>query len=342
MSGRPGNRESKWRTVRRCLAMLHRLQRGPADRDALMRAVREMVPDAYGPANPDARRKRFERDLWNLRHKLAAEVEWDPDQGVYRLVDNGPWGGLELSEEALRGLAFLFETFGPESGAAEVVRPLLEALLWALPGDQQRRVERQSAELRLDLRRLDEGEIDPVVWDKVRRAVTMRRMLRFRYLSPRHERPEPRIHTVEPYELRFRGHYELRAYCRHWSNPLGQEKMHAGWFRYRLDHMLAEGLVILPDRLPPGQRYRRLETVRYRLAPQLARGGVSRHFDEMTVSAPDAEGWVEVTGKTDDLFEARRVLLAYGENCQVLAPPSLVRGMERAAQGLADLYEICG
>ncbi len=323
--------------------MLRHLQRGPADRKTLMQAVREAVSDAYGPGNDDARRKRFERDLWNLRHRLGAWVEWDPVQRVYRLVDGGPWASLALPEEAMRGLAFLLETFGPESGAAEIVQPLLNALLAVLPADQRRRLEGQSAELRLDLRRLDEGEIAPLVWREVRRAVARRRVLRFRYLSPRHERPRPRTHTVEPYELRFhRGHYELRAYCRHWINPFGQERINAGWFRYRLDHILAEGLEVLPDVLPPGQRRRRQETVRYRLAPQLARGGVSRHFAEMTVSAPDAEGWVEVTGKTDDLFEARRILLAYGENCRVLAPPSLVREMEQAARGMADLYGVHG
>ena len=331
--------ESKWKTVRRCLAMLRRLQRGPADRAALMQAARVLVADAYGDGTEAARHKRFERDMRNLRHQLGAVVEWDSQMTVYRLTDSGPLGGLELPEDGLRGLAFLLETFGPESGASEVVQPLVDALLAALPADQQRRLESRSAELRLDLRRLDEGEIPPLVWDKVRRAVHSRQVLCMQYLSPRHEQPEPRMHTVEPYELRFhRGHYELRAYCRHWRNPWGQEKYDAGWFRYRLDHILPDDLMVLPEKLPPGQRKQRQVAIRYRLSPYLARGGVSRHFQEMTVSEPDEDGWVEVAGKTDDLFEARRILLAYGEGCRVLAPPSLVRDMERAARGMAKLY----
>jgi predicted DNA-binding transcriptional regulator YafY len=45
-----------------------------------------------------------------------------------------------------------------------------------------------------------------------------------------------------------------------------------------------------------------------------------------------------VTAKTDDLFIARRVLLAYGENCQVLTPPELRRQMARAAREMARFY----
>jgi predicted DNA-binding transcriptional regulator YafY len=330
---------SKWETVRRCLAILRRLQQGPADRKAVMQTVREVLPDAYSTGTPDVHRKCFERDLENLRNQLAATVEWDPKVGVYRLIDVGPIGGLDLSDKALRGLALLLDTFGPESGASEVARPFLDGVLSALPSDRRRQMERTSSVLRLDLRRLDPEKTPPVVWEKVHRAVARRQVLRFQYLSPRHEQPIARTHTVEPYSLRFhRGHYEIRAYCRHWASTQGQERYEVGWLRYRLDRILADGTEILPEKLPPDQRRRRMMRIRYRISPKLAAGGVSRHFEEMTIGEPDVEGWVEVTGKTDDLFEAQRVFLAYGEHCVVLEPLDLVRKMRGVVQEMAKLY----
>ena len=58
----------------------------------------------------------------------------------------------------------------------------------------------------------------------------------------------------------------------------------------------------------------------------------------MEGSALEPDGWVTVTAKTDDLFAARRILLAYGENCEVLAPPQLRRRMAVAAQTMAGFY----
>jgi predicted DNA-binding transcriptional regulator YafY len=331
---------SKWEAVRRCLAILRRLQQGPSNRTTLMQAVREALPDAYRTGTSDVQRKCFERDLENLRYQLGATVDWDPEASVYRLVDVGPLGCLDLSDKALRGLALLLDTFGPESGVSEIVRPLLNETLSALPLDRRRHLERTSSALYLDLRRLDTGEIVSIVWEKVHRAVTQRQILRFQYLSPQYEQSIARMHTVEPYLLRFHwGHYELRAYCRHWSNLQGQERYEVGWLRYRLDRILAEGIEIFPEKLPPGQRRRRMIGIRYRISPKLVAGGVSRHFEEMTVGEPDAKGWMEVTGKTDDLFEAQRVFLAYGEHCVVLEPLDLRRKMKRVVQEMTKLYE---
>jgi predicted DNA-binding transcriptional regulator YafY len=48
---------------------------------------------------------------------------------------------------------------------------------------------------------------------------------------------------------------------------------------------------------------------------------------------------VTVTAKTDDLFTARRILLAYGENCEVLDPPQLRRQIAQATRKMAGFYE---
>lgn len=333
--------ESKWHVLRRCLAILQRLQKGPVDRIGLMQAVRELVIDPYGDGSEDAKRKRFDRDIENLRTQLLVQISCGPPDYKYQLVDPGPFAGIGLSPDALYGLAFLLNSFSSEDSITNVVQPLLDGILNMLPASQQRELAKFSTTLELGLQRLDSGEIAPIVWQKVRLAVQRHQLLRFNYIARRHEERLPRTHIVEPYRFRFfRGHYELKAYCRHWSNPYGQERHDTGWFRYRLDQIQPEGIEILPDKLPVGQRAQRLIAVRYRLSPTLARGGVSQYLEEMKVSEPDDIGWVEVSGKTDDLFEAERVFLAYGEHCMVLEPTELARKMRQTVEKMAKLYQI--
>lgn len=329
---------SKWVSLKRCLGIVRRLGQGPASRSELTRAVREVVPDAYGSGSPAARRKQFERDMQNGRDHLGVITHYDPRAGEHALIDPGPFLSLALSPEALRGLAFLLDTFDEESAAGDQARPLLEAIQGRLPPDQLRQLKRQTPDLEINLRHLDQGDISPRVWADVRRAAAEHHVLQFDYISPEHDPPERRTHVVEPYRVRFQdGHWHLHAYCRRWTGPHAH-KDNAGWLTYRLTRIQAEGLEIWPDKFPADQRRRRLVPIRYRLGPVLHRGGVSPRFEEMEVSPVEADGWVTVTAKTDDLFRARRVLLAYGENCEVLEPPELRRGMARAAHEMAERY----
>lgn len=333
--------DSKWHVLQRCLAILQRLQQGSVDRVGLMQAVRELVIDPYGEGTADAQRKRFERDIENLRDQLLVKIDCPPPDYKYCLVDPGPLAGIGLSSESLYGLAFLLNTFSSDNGANDIVQPLLDGILRILPTHQQRELAKFNSTLELSLQRLDTGNIAPLVWDKVRTAVQKHQLLRFKYIARRHEERLPRTHTVEPYVFRFfRGHYELKAYCRHWVNPYGQERSNVGWFRYRLDHFQADGIEILPDKLPVGQREQRLISIRYSLSPSLARGGISRYFEDMHIGKADSNGWVEVSGRTDDLFEAERIFLAYGEHCVVLSPSELVRKMKKSVEAMAKSYEI--
>jgi predicted DNA-binding transcriptional regulator YafY len=191
----------------------------------------------------------------------------------------------------------------------------------------------------IDLRHLDQGEIPAGVWSAVHRAVAGRHVLEFDYLSPYYDPPQCRTHIVEPYHLKFQdGHWNLHAYCRRWIGAQAQQE-HPGWRTYRLTRLEPGSLDVWPDKFPPDQRRRRLVSLRYRLGPVLHRGGVSRRFEDMEVSAVEPDGWVTVTAKTDDLFTARRVLLAYGENCEVLDPPQLRRQIAQATRKMAGFYE---
>ena len=323
------------------LVILRHLQKGPAGKGELIRAVQEITPDAYDEANQEAQDSSFERDMKNVRQRLGADVICDRSSNLYYLNDPGPFFRLALSDDALSGLAFLLDAFDFDGTISDVVRPFLASVQNLLTAEQAQRLERFGSTLHLKLQNLDETKIAPIVWQKVNHAVSNRHVLRFDYLAPRHEKPEPRTHTVEPYDpVRYhRGHFELRAFCRHWSNPHGWEKSDAGWIRYRLDRIQPDTLEVLPEILHLSQRQKRLIAVCYRISPDLARGGVSQHFEEMEVGQPDKNGWVEVTGKTADLFEAERVFLAYGQHCVVLGPPALVTRMKQAASEMAQFYE---
>ena len=96
--------------------------------------------------------------------------------------------------------------------------------------------------------------------------------------------------------------------------------------------------------LPTSQRPRpapRTYLLRYNLTPNIARNGVSQHFPSQQVKAhPD--GAATVTAKITDLFEARQLMLKYGENCVVESPPELVKQMCVIAAHFAQTYPTPG
>lgn len=323
--------------LQRSLLILQQLLPGPKNKRELIDGVNIKLPDAYSQLDDKARDRVFERDLARLRQQMGVKILWDSQLRCYVLADAGAFTP-SLPENVLTSIAFLLETFDSSSGAYEIIAPLLQYLENTLSSDQLRQLERHASPLRLDLRRLDEGEIHPDVWEKVRFAIRQRRVIEFRYVSPRHEHREPRQHRVEPYALNFeRGHYYLRGYCLRWRNPAG---MTGGdrFFSYRLDYILSDKFDLLNKGFSANQRRQRLIPLRYRVAPRLWRGGVSRHFEEIVVSEPDENGWVTVDAKTDDLFQAQRILLAYGALCMAVAPSELVQEMTEVIREMHDLY----
>lgn len=329
--------EDSWLSIKRALLILQQLQKSPSSRKKLIQSVQNTLPNAYNQSTESAQRRAFERDLDNLRNRLNVDIPpWDRELRAYYLLDAGPFAQFDLTDDVLTSVAFLLETFGPDNGAYEIMQPLLDFLEKNLASQQLRRLDRNTDPLRLNLSRLDEGIISSVVWEKVRYAVKQRRVIEFNYLSPRHSHSEPRRHRIEPFEIRFeRGHYYLRGYCIRWQNPEGYEGGNR-WFSYRLDHILSQKFDLLSNRVQP--RSQRLLPLRYKIAPRLWRGGVTHHFEEMVIGHPDSSGWVEIQAKVEDLFQAHRVLLAYGELCQAVAPDELVEMMKTAVSGMSQIY----
>ncbi len=331
-----GVRASTWLKVQRCFVILCQLQRGPATRDELIHVVEMMLGGAAYGAAPE---KALERDVQQLRQTFGVTIRLR--QGTYSLAALGELPLLDLPDPALRAMAFLYSTFQPGAPGTADVRGLLDTLVSYLPEDRRKTIHRMRSVPHLDLHPVDAGEIDERNLNTIERAVVKRYRLAFDYLSPRHEKREPRRHVVEPYDLDFEdGHYYLDAFCLHWSGPLGSRD-HYNYIQYRVDYIVPGSARMLPNKLAPGRRKPRTYMLRYELAPVIARGGVSRRFPETEVRIRD-DGWAEVTAKITNPFMAAKRLLSYGAGCRVLGPPEVVRLVREAVRGMAEIYGFAG
>ena len=330
--------DRNWNAMKRALLILRHLRTEPADKAVLIKAVQQEMPDAYLEETPKAQSRTFERDLENIRYRLEATIEWQPQIRQYLLLDPGPFVQNELAPEALTGLAFLKDSFTTSEEIQKIIQPLLNWVEQATPPEQMRQLTHQQTPIKLNIQHISQGDIHPQVWRKVIYAIKQRRIITFNYTSPFHEKDEPRRHTVEPYEHYFRGgHFYLKAYCLRWVAPDGFTSGHFWANPYRLDYILPDDLELLGTFVTRVQRPP-LQKIRYKLSPQIARGGISRYFPDMQISQPDQSGWVEVTAHTDNEFEAYRTLLAYGDQCLVLDPPTLVNRLRQAAHALSNFY----
>lgn len=330
--------DRNWDALKRPLLILNHLRQGPADKQMLIQAVRGVMPDAYPETSDKAQGRTFERDLENARLRLLATIEWQPRLRQYVLHDPGPFVQSDLSLEALSSLAFLKDSFTTSVEIQKVIRPLLDWVEQAIPPEQMRQMTHQQAPIHLNIQHISEGEIHPEVWRKLIYAIKQRRIIAFYYASPFHEKNEARRHTVEPYEHYYRGgHFYLKAYCLRWVAPNGYEDGRFWANPYRLDHILPDDLELLGT-FVTRQQQQPIQQIRYKVSPRIVRGGISRYFPDMEVGDPDEFGWVEVTARTDNEFEAFRTLLAYADQCVVLDPPSLLERMKRVTQSFGMYY----
>ncbi len=336
---------SAWQTIRRCLAILRRLQRGPANKAELLAAVSAAEgDDAYGLGPPQTQSKRFHRDLEALRNRLGLDVRFDQRAGGYCILVSEQ-GLLDLADDVLEALVFLEDTFTPETPHYEEVSLLVGTLRGFLSPQRLRDLARCRSALEVDLRKLDEGRIAPDVWEAVERAYLERRVLRFDYRSPTWEAEMPHRCEVEPYAHFFdtvRRHYYLRGYCRWEETPAHGRQEIAAYRLYRTDRIVAGSAEVLPEKLPPGRPRTRTHTLVYELTPQVARlRDVTRHFEEMEVEYRD-DGSALVTAQVEDVFQAVRTLLHYGSSCRVLGDETMQREMRQVVAEMAGVYGLVG
>ncbi len=326
--------------LQRSLSILRCLQRGPADRYAVADFVAiDLGTDAYPPLDQSVGRKQVENDIKRLRD-FGIDIQYRA--GEYHLISYGDFSPVSLTESELETLAFLVETFAPGAPHSAGVQALLRHLADWLPSPQRDSIATRRQRLRLDLRRRDDDQIEPHVQTAIDRAISQHRLLRFHYRSPSQADGVPRVHTVQPWQLYYdsiRHHLYLEAYRLEVTGPFGPWTT-SMWTRYRVGRILATELSVLPDKFAPIPPKRPRIQLEYWLAPEIARlGEITRHFEGMVIGGTNAEGWVQVTATTDDLFRAVRLLLGYGPNCKVTGGSEAKQEMVALVQAMGQVYE---
>jgi predicted DNA-binding transcriptional regulator YafY len=338
-----GKRESSWYVIRRCLALIRCVQRGPASREDLLQVVREAESEEENllvPSSESALQSRLEKDLGRIRDDLLVDLSYNRRLGQYEIKDT--WLPLlDLPDEDLETMAWLEETFGLESPKHDDIRALLDRLRLYLGVERQAGIKNARTALKMELRQRDNNEIKPEVKKGLTKAFATRRQAELLYLSPTYEDGEPRRHVVEPYEPYYfdpeRGHYYLQAYCRRVEEPDGPAHPNA-YLTYRLGRI--QKVTVLPNKLSPIVPSRRSYRVEYELTADVARLDVSTP-SRIKVAAIERrdDGSVLVRGETESVFWAVQGLLHYGPNCEVLGGPKMRREMERVVGEMAELYE---
>jgi predicted DNA-binding transcriptional regulator YafY len=318
------------RAVRRRIALLSLLHTQPRPYQAIVEYLTEQDLLDYdrfaSPTDIAVRQKaQFKRDLkaWKASGFI---IEWQRQTNCY-VWTNSPFK-LSLNSSQLRAFSLLWETFEKtqilHSGE---IQDLLLHLKNLLPVEQQKFLDGPHQSYSINLRETtDYRQADPTTVEKIERAIRQGQRLEFLYVSPRDGKE--RHHLIESQPLVFeRGHVTFKG----WSIPWQK------WLPFRLDHVVAGSAQVLPDLVervrPGGPTYQLV----YWLSPIIARLGVSGHFKGQQVTAhPD--GSATVSAPITDLFEARRLLLGYGQNCRVLEPPELVEQFRQVAEALYQTY----
>jgi predicted DNA-binding transcriptional regulator YafY len=336
-------RESTWTVVRRCLALLRRLQRGPATRDELIGAVLAAVDaEAYGGAEGKALWKRFEADKRHLREVFGLEIRYRRASGTYTLIDSRE-PLLDLSDRALEAIAFLQETFEPRTPNYKLVQELVNQLTRYLTPERRAEMARARVALAVQWGRRDRDMLAPGVDRALTKALISRRLIAFDYYSPSQPDGQPRRHTVEPWERYFdsaRGHEYLYGYCRQTTSAAYGARDQHRYFHYRLGRI--KNVSVLPGKLPATPPRVRTEPLVYRLAPEVVRRGELSDHPGIEIQSEETgeDGRVTVYAETDNVWWAVRTLLHYGATCEILGGPAARYEAERTVRALAARYGI--
>lgn len=281
------------------------------------------LQDAY-PATASARRM-INRDIGYLRALGISITRSATRPPIYTLQGGTP----NLSDDDIRVLALVRDTFSARHPQQSQVHRLLERLTADLSDDQQRDYHRRPA-LRAPVEpAIDYSDFAPL-FDILNSAITTRRRLSFSYRALRAARPT-RHERVEPLEIEFHDrHFYLAAYTPRIHQVLD----------FRIDRIQYDETFQQLDRLPAEMLHeRQLLTFRYRLSADVARGGVSERFERQRIIEELANGDViiEAQGRSD--FFIIQTLLRYRANAEVLEPPELRAKMVEEIERLWRVYQ---
>ncbi|HMQ30199.1 MAG TPA: WYL domain-containing protein [Chloroflexaceae bacterium] len=330
-----GTKRSSWLTFRRRLLLVRTLLHAPATSAELVATINaELGEQGY----PEAVAAALKHDFDALKGEYGCSIIYDRPSRHYTLADLGELALLDLPDPCMEALAFLEASFPEGSGLPEHanLRELLERVVLLLPPARQAQHRRRRSTIRLGVGR-GVGRIDPDALAIVKYAVEERRELAFDYLST-FDTDTPRHHRVAPYGITFRpeGHGYLDATVLE-VTPTGGEVVHAA-IDYRLDRIVPGTIALLPTVLPPIRPSPPSYQLRYTLVPQVARRrDVATYFPNTVITYHD-DGGATVTGATTNLWQARQILLRYGDACLVHEPPELVALFRKTCEGLNRLY----
>jgi hypothetical protein len=287
---------------------------------------------------PEAAAAALKHDLDALKGEYGCQISYDRQMRYYHLADVGELALLDLPDACMEALAFLEASFPEGSGLPEHanIRELLERVVLLLPPARQAQHRRRRSTIRLGVGQ-GAGHIESDVLTIVKHAIEERRELAFDYLST-FDTEKPRRHRVAPYGITFRpeGHGYLDATVLE-VTPKGGEAIHSA-IDYRLDRIVPGSAEVLPTVLPPIRPVPPSFPLRYTLVPQVARRrDVAAYFPNTQIIYLD-DGSAEVTASVTNLWQARQILLRYGNACLVHEPAELVALFRKTAQGLAELY----
>lgn len=313
----------------RRLFLLSLLQTRPYTIDEFYVALVErglLIADSHDQtAMSSAQHAQFRRDLAALR-AFGCDIHCDRRSGIYSWC-NSPFG-ISLPPHHLSAFAIVLDTFTETNVPhAADIRTMLNQLLTLLPPEQQHTITSQRRTISIDLHDTsDYRNADHHNIEQIEKAIAQRQTLTFSYRTPRDGKE--RRHEIEPEPMAVKsGHVYLQG----WSIR------HSKRLPFRLDYIIPGSAKMGHTPVQHQRSASRPITIRYTLSAQIARNSVSQHFANQQVE-PHPDGSATVTAEATNLFEARRILLSYGEHCQALEPAELVAEMRRIAAALHQKY----
>jgi len=326
---RSGTKRSSKLIFKRRLFLARRLIAGPAPSAQLIADARMALGQEIYPADASTA---LQHDLAMLRDEFECEIIYRNDRG-YVLESPGHLALLDLPNPELEALAFLDATFSDSRlPNAEQIAALVDRIVTLLPDERRRRLGRGRRPVRLEHPHTVTNAPQPVL-DALQRVIGRQKVL-FSYRSSFKSADEMAQHLVAPYALIYRdGHIYLDGYCLECNNSRSDR-----YVFYRIDRILSNSLMVLPDQIGPLPPQRQTIPLRYILAPIVAsRHDIALWFPGSEVTfAPD--GSATVVGHTTDLWQARQVLLRYREHCRVLEPPELIELICESIGRMTALY----
>ncbi len=308
------------------LSLLHIRPHTEAELYAALVERGSLAPESYDQTTISrAQHAQFRRDLAALR-AIGCEIDCDRRTHIYTWC-NSPFG-LTLEPAHLSALSIVLDTFADTSiPHAADIRALFARLLDLLPDAQRKEIASRRRAFTINLRELSSySDTDQHTAAQIEKAITRGVRLNFDYRASRDGKL--RQHEVEPLRLQYRGGH---VYLYGWHIRRNKE------LPYRLDSIVpgsARAGNIMAQHQHSGPQP---VTIRYHLSAAIARNAVSQHFANQQVERhPD--GSATITAQTDDLFEARRILLSYGDGCVALDPPEWVAEFCQIATNLYQTY----